>query len=155
MRSSICATVIPADSTATRCRRSTTRGAKRAPTVAPIANATTNNTPASDRAENTVTTKSYKSGEHQPSSERPKSDMSHATRQVFDGCSCGVCPVAADARLPGTLAGHRRRARGSGLRIEIATADDQRPQIGIQVVAKRNASRNVQVGDFLVGDPVQ
>src|SRR5947209_17985156 len=155
MRSSIWATVIPAASTATRCRRSIARGAQRAPTVTPTARDVRNTTPASDRAENTVTYKAYKFGERQPSSTRPKLVISHAGRQVFGARSPGVCPVAGKSCLFGALAGHRRRAGGRGLRVEIAAADHQRAQIRFQVIAQRNSGRDVQTGHLVVGHAVE
>ncbi|EUA22649.1 hypothetical protein I552_7140 [Mycobacterium xenopi 3993] len=65
------------------------------PAVIPTPNAIEDNTPASNSAENTVTQKSYKSGERLPSGARPNSDKSHVASQVFGHCLRDVCrPVA-------------------------------------------------------------
>ena len=78
--------------------------------------------------------------------------MSHATRQVFGGRSRGVCPIAVIRRLFGALAGHRGRAGGRRIRVEVAAAGHQRAHVGVQVVAQRNTGRNVEPGDVIVPD---
>src|ERR1700677_2557094 len=150
MRCSICETVMPASAAACRRRRSMILGANQAPTPTPTASAS-NGTTAVSSADTTVTRKSYASGERHPSSVRPIRYMSQSQAQVFGSRSLSVSPEG----LFRSLAGDRGCSRGGGRGVQIGAAGDERREVGVQVVAQRDAGGDVQPDDVLVGHPVQ
>src|SRR5215218_5197278 len=150
MWASIWETVMPDSSTARRCLCSVSFGTRRIPTTAPSASASSATPAVSSSADSTLTSKWYETGERHPSSVRPKRDMSHTLAQVFGSRSPSVCPEKPFGALFGPLARHGGGAGGGRLRIQVRATDDGRPQVAGEVVAQRDAGRDVQAHDVLV-----
>src|SRR5271157_5067790 len=150
---SICDTVSPARSAAIRCLRSAMRDISPAPIATPSPRASRAATVLSSATDTTVTAKSYARGELHPSSVRPIWDNSQTPAQEFGWRSPSVCrqhvvkPPCGPTRLLGALARHRGRPGGRRLRIEVPATGNQRLEVVVEVVAQRDAGRDVQPDD--------
>src|SRR5882757_11535771 len=131
------------------------RGVSTAPNPTPITSAGSATTAAISDVDTTLTRKSYASGERHPSSVRPNRDMSHAQSQVFGSRLPSVCRNARSEALLRALGSNRRRTGSGRLGVQVGTADDRRLQVAVQVVAKRDAGRDVQPDYVFVGHPVE
>ena len=64
-------------------------------------------------------------------------------------------PAQATTRRSASLVRHRLGRRRGGLRVEVPAAGLLRPEVGADLVDERDAGRDVQPGDLVVGDAVE